>query len=167
MKSCPHLTTKNLYFRRLEKTDLSDLIILESDPEVMQNTSLKRALSRGEIEERLHKSISQIAGKEPIGVWGVFSLKDHVFTGWSMLDHTGQNYLEIGYMLPKHMWGKGYATEIVRGLKNYAFKHLKEPGLCAITRKENTASISVLMKNGFVFESQLEDDLVKYQCENG
>ena len=32
---------------------------------------------------------------------------------------------EIGYDLSKEYWGKGYATEAITALIDYAFKHLK------------------------------------------
>ncbi len=164
------LKHKRLYLRRLKASDISDINAMESDSEVMQHTSFRRALTPQEIEQRLYKTIARHTKKDGksdhLGVWGAFSLNNDDFIGWSMLKDTQQPFLEIGYMLPQHQWGKGYATEIVKTLQHHAFTQLKQPGLWAITQAENPASIAVLLKCGFIFQGYLPDGLHSYQCLN-
>ncbi len=155
-----------IYLRRLKIEDLNDIIVMESDPEVMLFTSFRRALTPQEIENRLYKTLTRSGEQIKLGVWGVFSLSDDSFVGWSMLEDTNQPFLEIGYMLPRHRWGYGYATEIVVCLKSYAFSQLNQPGLWAITQSKNHASIAVLCKCDFVFSHNLSYDLQVYQCLN-
>lgn len=161
---------KRLYLRRFRASDLHPVLAMESDVEVMRFTSFRRALSPQEIETRLHKTLARSkerdAEKSPMGVWGAFSLSNDDFIGWSMLEDTQQPHLEIGYMLPQHQWGKGYATEIVSCLQHQAFTQLKQTGLWAITQAENPASIPVLLKCGFIFQGHLPDGLHSYQCLN-
>jgi [ribosomal protein S5]-alanine N-acetyltransferase len=165
-----NIEPKRLYLRRFKAKDLPALMAMESDVNVMQFTSFRRALSPQEIETRLYKtlasSVQRDAAQSILGIWGAFSLSNDDFIGWSMLEDTQQPFLEIGYMLPQHQWGKGYATEIVRSLQHLAFTQLEQPGLWAITQAENPASIAVLLKCGFIFQGYLPEGLHSYQCLN-
>lgn len=56
---------------------------------------------------------------------------------------------EIGYWLGVPHWGKGYATEAVRALIDYAFTELEYDALAAGARVANPASRRTLEKCGF------------------
>jgi len=56
---------------------------------------------------------------------------------------------EIGYWLGAKYWGKGYATEAVRALIDYAFADLEFTALQSSVRVTNAASRRVLEKCGF------------------
>ena len=57
---------------------------------------------------------------------------------------------EIGYTFAASHWGKGYATEAVKGLCQYAFEQDIDDSIVAVTFPENAASQRVLEKAGFV-----------------
>lgn len=67
---------------------------------------------------------------------------------------------ELGYTFHPDFWGKGYATEAVRGLVKMwsrIYELFLAPTalsttteLIAIARKANKASINVLIKSGFI-----------------
>jgi ribosomal-protein-alanine N-acetyltransferase len=59
------------------------------------------------------------------------------------------NLYEICYALLPQYWGKGYATELVHALLDYAFHLLNLDTVCARTLPGNTASENVLLKTGF------------------
>jgi RimJ/RimL family protein N-acetyltransferase len=57
--------------------------------------------------------------------------------------------VRVGYMLAETAWGKGYATELLRGLVNWC----RDMGISSIiggVGQENVASQRVMEKNGFV-----------------
>jgi RimJ/RimL family protein N-acetyltransferase len=56
---------------------------------------------------------------------------------------------EIGYWLGVNHWGKGYGTEAVRALIDFAFTELEYESLCAGARVTNPASRRILEKCGF------------------
>jgi [ribosomal protein S5]-alanine N-acetyltransferase len=67
--------------------------------------------------------------------------------------------LEVSYAFAPSAWGLGYATELVRSSLEYAFGALAAPEVHAFARPENSSSVRVLKKCGFLllrFEESLE-----------
>ena len=60
---------------------------------------------------------------------------------------------EVGYMLLKEHWSKGIATEMVSQICGIAFRELLLDRIVAKVYESNVASIKVMEKNGFIFES--------------
>lgn len=56
--------------------------------------------------------------------------------------------LEIGYLLNRSHWHKGYAIEAAKACKQYAFAILKADEVCSIIRDTNKASQTVAERNG-------------------
>lgn len=73
-------------------------------------------------------------------------------------DVNGQPEIEIGYRLRRSAWGKGYATEAVRAVRDYAFKSLNIQRLIAIIDPANTASIRVARKIGMHYMADVMFD---------
>jgi len=61
---------------------------------------------------------------------------------------------EIGFVLARSAWGKGYATEIGWGQLAYGFGTVGCKRLLAQVAPENARSIAVLQKIGMAFHSQ-------------
>ena len=59
---------------------------------------------------------------------------------------------EIGLVLGKGYWGKGYGTEAIALIVDHAFNKLNLHKLTAGAYAENIASIRIFEKNGFVQE---------------
>ncbi len=74
-----------------------------------------------------------------IGVGGIISREMH-----------GNEDFEITYSLLQEHHGKGYATELARYFKSYAFNHLSTPSVISIIHTENEASMNVARKNGML-----------------
>jgi ribosomal-protein-alanine N-acetyltransferase len=60
-----------------------------------------------------------------------------------------QGEIEIGYGTYEQHQGKGYITEAVQGMLNWAAKQEKVKAIIASTDKTNIASYIILEKNGF------------------
>ncbi|MBV8152434.1 MAG: GNAT family N-acetyltransferase, partial [Candidatus Eremiobacteraeota bacterium] len=65
----------------------------------------------------------------------------------------------VGYVLGKAAWGKGLATEALRGIVPYAFSAFKLHRLAATVMGPNKASARVLEKAGFAYEATLRRGL--------
>jgi [ribosomal protein S5]-alanine N-acetyltransferase len=90
------------------------------------------------------------------GRWALIEKSNYQFIGSFMLRPSTvvANKIELGYAMFKNYWGKGYATESVKGGLDFAFRQLQLPDVIAITQTENISSQKVLLKCGF---SQLEN----------
>lgn len=64
-------------------------------------------------------------------------------------------FSEIGIMIgDKNSWGKGYASETLKILSNFAFKKLKLHKLTAGAYENNVGSIRAFIKAGFIEEGR-------------
>jgi RimJ/RimL family protein N-acetyltransferase len=79
--------------------------------------------------------------------------------------HATHNHADLSYFIGERSeWGKGYATEAVRQACDHAFKVMKVHRLQAGLYAGNSASKSVLRKNGFAFEGSWRNAL---KTDNG
>jgi len=72
--------------------------------------------------------------------------------------------VEIGYSVLQSYRNRGYATEAVKALAEWASEHPEVRGIVAETKRTNTGSIRVLEKNGFTqVEPGSEQDLIRFE----
>lgn len=125
------------------------MIELESDADIVKYTPYRIPQSPAQTEQRLQKLLEKSASLEPLGMWAAETKQEKNFIGWFMLLKTEFEFPELGFMIVKKSWNKGYTSEIANALIEYAFKDLKLGGLVARTDDNNAASIHVLKKFGF------------------
>ena len=150
------IETKRLRLRRLRASDEPDLVVLDSDPDVMRYVGSPAGVrSAEETIERVRQRIGADHG--PIGFWGIESRTDGTLYGLGALIRmpSGED-VELAYRLIRHAWGRGIATEAGAALIDHAFNALRLPRLVAVTYPENLASQRVLNKLGF---TRHEDDV--------
>ena len=75
------------------------------------------------------------------------------FSGLIECSALNEKDYEIGFVLARSFWGKGYATEIGRGQLDYGFSKVGCDRLLAQVAPANTRSINVLKKIGMVLHS--------------
>jgi RimJ/RimL family protein N-acetyltransferase len=68
---------------------------------------------------------------------------------------------ELGYLIGKRYWGRGYCTEAVRAALRYAFNELKLNRVFAEHFSRNPASGRVMQKTGMRYEGILRQHLRK------
>jgi len=68
-----------------------------------------------------------------------------------------RSFCEIGYEIGVNYWGKGYTTEALKCIINFAHNDLKLNRIEAWTLPGNTASDKVLLNNGFIHEATLRE----------
>ncbi|MBC7370556.1 MAG: GNAT family N-acetyltransferase [Bdellovibrionaceae bacterium] len=82
------IQTKRTILRRFRHSDLNNMILLESDPDVMRFTPSRIPQGIEKTEARLKSLLEKEAAYAPLGVWAV-ELKDTAdFVGWFMLIKT-------------------------------------------------------------------------------
>jgi [ribosomal protein S5]-alanine N-acetyltransferase len=67
--------------------------------------------------------------------------------GLGLVEGIGPEH-ELGYTLGPRWWGRGYATEAARAVRDHALGPLALPEVLALVRPANAASINVLEKIG-------------------
>lgn len=68
---------------------------------------------------------------------------------------------ELGYWIGEAYWGRGIASEVVRGFSEYAFGQFDLLRIYAMPYAHNRASVRVLEKAGFQYEGRLRQHAVK------
>jgi len=146
--------TPRLLVRQYTIDDAENFYRLNSDPDVIKY--IRPAKTKEEAFQFLQENIDYYKEFPAYGRWATIEKSNDLFIGSFMLrpSATVAGEIELGYSFFKNFWGKGYASESVKGGLEYAFSQLKLSSLIAITQTENIASQKVLLKSGF---TQLED----------
>jgi RimJ/RimL family protein N-acetyltransferase len=142
--STPVLETERLVLRAPRLADAKSIAALANDRRIAEMTvRMPHPYGVADAEAFLaavNGSAREIAflialpNDTPIGVCSVMRLGDAP---------------EVGYWLGVPFWGKGFATEAVRALIDFAFGELELDALAAGARVSNPASRRVLEKCGF------------------
>lgn len=142
--SIPVLETKRLALRAPRLEDAKMVAALANDRRIAENTA------RIPHPYKVADAESFISGANRSGGEAVFlvTLRDKTLIGaCGIMFH--EETPELGYWLGVPHWGKGYATEALHALIDYAFTDLGHDALQAGARVTNPASRRVLEKCGF------------------
>lgn len=149
--------TERLILRRLRTSDSEALNHVFGDEEVMRSGDGVQTAQW--VEDWLSRCIEGYERNSGIGPWAVVERESRRTIGYCGLFHfpdvCGRPETEIGYRLARRHWGRGYATEAVRAVRDYAFRTLGIPRLVAIIEPVNAASIRVAKKAGMQYEQEV------------
>lgn len=82
---------------------------------------------------------------------------DDTMIGFARLALAGVSAAKLGYAIGADHWGHGYGTDAARTLTDFAFTTLQVHRVSAATAPDNTASIALLKRLGFVYEGRIRD----------
>jgi RimJ/RimL family protein N-acetyltransferase len=142
------LETDRLTLRMLRGSDLDAYAEMCADPEVMRYIGDGQPLAR----PMAWRNLAMMVGHWSLsgcGLWAAEERFSGVLVGrigfWNPEGWPG---FELGWMLRRAFWGKGYATEGARAALRFAFDHLKQPHIISLIHPENAASIRVAERLG-------------------
>ena len=94
-------------------------------------------------------------------LWTIISKADNRMVGDICFvgEPDPEGEIEIGYGTYEDFRGKGFMTEAVGGIIDWAKKQRRVKSIFAATEKENVASYSILEKNGFIHVGEVDDML--------
>jgi RimJ/RimL family protein N-acetyltransferase len=99
-----------------------------------------------------------IAGQEKhwaeygYGNWGIRPAGERQIVGWAGLQYVSElDETEVGYLLNRPFWGKGYATEAARASLQFGFENLGFDHIIALVHPDNLGSRRVLEKCGMIY----------------
>lgn len=131
--------TERLQIRMASDEEMRDLIARETD------TEMKKAYG-----QMLAGCVQHPEQRQWYAVWFLFLKSGETVGDLCFKGLCPDGAVEIGYGLHPAFWGKGYATEAVTAMTEWA---LQQPGVKVIeaeTEPDNTASRRVLQKAGFL-----------------
>ena len=141
--------TERLILRRWLPRDREPFAAMNADPAVMD---FPRPLTRAESDREMDAFIAGWAA-DGFGWAAVERRSDGTFAGMVGLSRCDMEppvgrCVEIGWRLPRPLWGLGYATEAARGWVDHGFAELGLDEIVAFTDPGNTRSLAVMRKLG-------------------
>jgi len=136
--------TERLLVRELNTNDSELFFELMSNPNVM-NPIPQKVFTRSESNAKLTELIS-LEKKSNTKIWSFTEKGSESFIGICGFLKNNENDDEIAYRLIERFWGKGYGTEIAKGLIEYSFRILNLEKITADVNTINKKSSKILDK---------------------
>ncbi len=146
------LMSERLGYRACLASDLQNLILLDSDPEVRAFFPMGVA-SAAQIKERIEEYQNDLREKG-YGLFIIEELSTGEFVGrcgFKQLELFDKSEIEVGYVLLKKFWGQGLASEALTALLDWAEEHVPTDNIIAFAPKEHLASQRVMQKSGMEY----------------
>lgn len=156
------IETERLLLRKPRAEDAADLAVAYADPETVRFIGDGSTATLAEVEEGIARWLGRWEE------WGLslFSLErredGHVlgragFLRWDPETwEVGGSETELGWLLAREHWGRGYATEAALALRDWAIGERGLTRLISLIEHENVRSIRVAERIGEVYERDVE-----------
>jgi RimJ/RimL family protein N-acetyltransferase len=144
----PVIETERLIMRSYKAADLEPYYEMMADPDIT------RYLFPGTPMSRLDawRSIAGMAGHWILrghGQWALEEKETGEFVGrCGIIEPEGWPDKEVGWVLHKKAWGKGYATEAAKAAVEHGFNHLRLERIISLIQSGNTPSVAVAERIG-------------------
>jgi len=163
----PVLVTVRLRLRPLREGDADFLCSLDTDPIVMKHVH-QGALRPEEARGFAGSRIALARSRRRFGRWIAEDRETGEPLGWVELHPLygrDRQDLQAGYQFAPRIWSRGYATEALRVVLDYALGPGGLDRVAAIVRPENAASIRVLERCGFTRTAETVTDGAGKSCQ--
>lgn len=142
------IQTNRLYLRKMTMNDFEEIATMLKNPEVMY--AWEYNFENCDIENWILKNLA-LYEKYGLGYFMVVHKSTNTIVGQAALmpdEINGKNYYEIGYILKKEHWNKGFATECAKALSLYSIKNFPNYETIFEIRPNNERSIKVAKRLG-------------------
>ncbi|MFC7358588.1 GNAT family N-acetyltransferase [Jejudonia soesokkakensis] len=145
------LRGEKIYLRALEPEDLSFLMALENDESVWEVSNTITPYSKFVLKQYLenaHRDIYEVKQLRLV----ICEIETQVGIGFIDLFDFDPKHLRVGVgiiIFSETYRGKGYASEALKLVINYAFTHLSVHQIFANITEDNTTSLSLFENAGF------------------
>ncbi len=160
------IETPRLIMRPFKQEDFGLFCALMADAEV---NALLKPVTDEETNKKLFAGMLEQYKKDGYSKWAVFEKDSGKFVGRAGVNKVAgvDGLTEVGYILHKEFWGKGYATELAKAVYDYVFTHLNMDSISSLCHADNKASAAVMTKFGLkytddVFYPFLGDERNRY-----
>lgn len=153
------LYSDRLRLRTVTPSDWDNFLSTHSSEQL--NEYVRKPESESAIRKKFERVLNANSFKE--GEWLLTVIEDahsHRFVGFIGIHNSNAELgqIEVGYMLHQEAHGKGYASESLRAIVDWACLSYSPHKFIAYCVQQNSASISVLEKCGFKREGVLREN---------
>ncbi|MCL9659921.1 GNAT family N-acetyltransferase [Paenibacillus hunanensis] len=152
------LQTERLIVRQIKVSDAPELFRIWSDPVVTPYMNISPFQTEDQALEMI-ELLQELAQEDKAVRFSIIYKETNTIIGscgYNFLDDE-QGKAEIGYDLAQTYWGKGYASEAIGLLVDYAFSSLQFNRIEAKVMPENRSSIKLLQRLHFTCEGMLQE----------
>ena len=150
------LGTERLRLRAFRHEDLDAYAAICADPEVMRYLGTGVTLNRNDT----WRAMAGILGHWKLLGYGMFAMEiretGELIGRTGYLNPPGWPGFELGWVLGRPWWGKGYAVEAAIKCRDYAFDTMGRDRLISLIRPDNHRSIKVAEKIGETLAGEVE-----------
>jgi ribosomal-protein-alanine N-acetyltransferase len=155
-KNIPTLTTPRLTLRPFTLDDVTHLHHIMNEPNIMQYFPNTEPPDMERVRKIIENQLNHW-DEHNLGWWAVVPIGQSQLIGWNGLQYLPEtDEVEVGYLLSKQFWGRGYATEGARASIQFGFENFDFKEIIGLTHPENLASQNVLKKCGMQFTKSAE-----------
>ncbi len=152
------IETDRLLLEPLDASRLEDFVLLTADPYTMRYWWAGGPFTRDVAERNFAASLARVR-EHGFGKRWIVAKENGAGLGFTDTKYFGESCedvspdeVEIGWMLFPAMWGRGYATEAGRVVRDEAFDRLALESIVAVHHPANAASGRIMEKLGMAFE---------------
>ena len=143
------LETGRCFLRTWNASDAQDALKIWGNSEVMKYVG--KPFENLDVARKALQNAITAQEKYGVCLWVVVEKANQTTIGACGFHRFEDEVLEIAYHFIPEVWGKGFASETVRGCIEYAFTKLNIVKIVGFTDVENVGSQKILEKNGFEF----------------
>ena len=150
------LATERLTLREMALDDLEFVAAMLDHPEVMR--FYPKRYTRDEARAWIERQVQRYA-EHGHGLWLVAERGSETpvgQVGLMMQEVEGTWEHEIGYLVHRPFWRRGYASEAAREVRNHAFAVLGRPKVISLIRPENIPSQGVARSLGMAAQREVD-----------
>lgn len=150
----PAIETRRLTLRGYDMTDAPRLAALINDWDIVRMTSrMPHPYSLDDAAD----FVARTQGEDPRCERSfAIELEDEGLVGGIGFDTPDNGHLEVGYWIGRPWWGRGLATEALRGALMWAAGDWRKRLVVAGHFADNPASGQVLVKAGFLYTGEVQ-----------
>ena len=154
--NAPVLETARLVMRGFRAEDHAAYAAMSADPEVMRFIGTGVTLTPAEAWRSMAFFIGHWALRGH-GMWALESKATGATVGRAgFLEPPGWPGFELGWLLGREHWGRGYATEAARAALSYARETWRRDRVISLIRPGNERSVKVALALGEALEGEVE-----------
>lgn len=143
------INTTHLGMRLIKPSDERYLAEIDKDPEVKRFYP-EGTLTDAQIREFISDSLENYQEKH-LPCFVIFKSRTGEFVGEAYFDQLKTGEIKVGYLIQKKFWNKGYGSELLKALLNWARVHIKTDYIIAYADKDNEGSFRVMEKSGMKY----------------